>query len=1264
MFNLTPTVLTVQQFGLSPTKPLNIKTHRLESSHSLASKQTMETMETMETYETAIEMQESHNSDDTIHSDPEEGKLDGASLQEPPVQELTLYDDGPTPRVIQRGFSSHYQTEDDIDEETPVVRDRAVFEPLKEVSDTSAEQIEEPLMEDPVSHSVPLKRETELLRSHSIKRETQISKHHPDGEQEADSSYTTIHSTESGYSIDAPPKTQIVESPELISLFLYALHAFDSSSLEQTNDSTICLSFAKGDVAYVHSVDPSGWCEVTLLKNLQRGWVPINFFTELVKDDNTLQLSKSRIPLKLLLNSTARFLNNPLDDPRNGDAIFSLDDVNAIRDGVRYLLELTNCLSRSTLIVKKRPIIRRMRKTLLADWYSLMIKADSYKHSHSVKHLETLHLMALQVVKKSITFLDIWTIESESLRKEEESTKPRVDIPTLRQPPFAKERLNEIHNMLFGYIGLLLGRLDMVEHNAAGCQILENITHQMILLLRELLYINKSCVQILNSRNKKLDGFDDNLDVLLALVSELVSSVKNFVTKTINETHCDVNSKEGIYQYTPEGDDLIGVVSKMTRSIAISVETCYKYLTLIGDFKLGEEKEYPDFAMVQITSEQFIKTCSVGMLKGLDRKKLDDLKNARRTNIKRQSRFSMIRGVKDSNFTESGSSLLQEFLPDSKSFIRNSVFQPYLNESSETYEIPFDPDSEIIRDSEGVMIGASFRALVFMLTDELKKPDSFFVSTFFLTFKLYSTGEELIEELIARFNLENKFEDDEDETGEYSSFESRIKNRRRSIAKMFSLWLQSYWDYVSDYNLVPTLINFFNEGLSKYLPIEAKKLIELCSKLIVVTPSKLENNKVIPRTTLGDIDTAGLQIVSKRLCTTRSSSLSHSSSVHSIASLNNQLDDEEHIFEEYELAKMNSNSRNSVLLPLPGLNFNNSSLLSKSQINDIEQVVMKYRTWLGTINWPFETLSRYVPIEVHTMLDKWYVCCQMNLAGGLAPELNLVDINAFELAKQLTIIESKIFLSIKPEELLNQNFTKRTHLSPNIQQSLMFTNLLSSYVLDSILEEQLPLKKRMLRLKIWLNIALSCYYLKNFNSLAAIVISLQSHILSRLEELWSLLPEKYHSLFRDLKKIIHPTNNYKGYRYKLDKVLKDGDAKAAIPVVPYINLFLQDLTFINEGNRDFRNSTSFLRSKIVNFDKFMRVSKIVSNMEFLQVGYDETPKKRRNSIFSFGSATSLHENLCPILPIQEYILLELLRVHQLNMRHEDRAWSMSKKLKP
>lgn len=1142
---------------------------------------------------------------------------------------------------------------------------------------------------------------------------------------------------------------------ELYALFLISVHPFDSSSLELQSDTSICLSFGTNDVVFVHTVDASGWGEVTLVKTLQRGWVPVNFFTELITNDPRLPLHKSRLPLRHLLVAAAKFLINPIETDNDqyeeivngnlgGSDRISIGLINDIRDGVKYILEKTDCLSRSTEIVAQRPVIRKIRKALLADWYSLMIKADSYKKSKKIQHLETLQLMVLQVVRKSIGFLEIWGIESEELFKEKQllvtaqemeiptsSATPKsskgsilkspnqytVNLPKLSSPPYAKERLNEVHNILFSYIGMLLGRLDMIEHNPTGCQLLENITHQMIILLRELLFISKSCSSILHSQKKRIPELkgDDNLDTLLSLVSELVSSVKHFVTKTINEDYFvgtkNVKIKDDeVYYYSPEGDVLIGVISKMTRAVSLSVQNCQIALQAIGDFRLNPEKDFTDFAEIRVSPDMFIKRCSLGLIKNFKEQKID-LKNIKRTSVKRQSRYSMVRGgLNNENcLTSSGSNLLQEFLPDSKSFVRNSVFEPFLNEdggSDANYKMKHNPKEEIVRDEEGNLLGASLKGLIYLLTDEMNIKskeglDEFFANSFFLTFKLFTTGTDVIEELINRFNPENKksedSEIDDEQIGQFSSIQSKLKHRRKLIVKVFQLWLQSYWDYEHDYNLLPTLINFFNEAVSEYLPIESKQLIQLASQITCLTPTRINESKLdADGLNLGHargesiFDTSShVQLVNSKLGSSlRSTVLTPSSSMKSLNSvLNHDLDDDEYIFEEYKLAKISSHSnRNSISLPLPGLHTHNTSLLTKGQMADLEKLVVVYRRNLGSQVWCHSaTEDQYYRIELRKLLKTWFSKSNLRLNQehlSFNEEYNLSELNSYELAKQITLIESTIFLEIKPNELMNiSKFQKKSYPdAPNVSYAYAFTNMFADYILDSLLKASLTYKQRTLRLQNWLNVALSCYYLKNYNSLATVITALQSPTLSRVQELWEQLPQKYQNLFGDLKKVINYDHNYKGYRLKIDKVLEFetiGEyTKSPVPIVPYLNLFIQDLTFIDEGNRDYRNSNSFLRARIINYDKFFKISKIISNIEFLQVGYDtvNTPVQRkqsspskRSSMFSFASFTSSNspeEIIAGIPVVQEYILLELFRVHQLGlgMNEQERFWELSRNL--
>ena len=137
--------------------------------------------------------------------------------------------------------------------------------------------------------------------------------------------------------------------------------------------------------------------------------------------------------------------------------------INSIRDGVRLLLQQTDCLSRSNELVTKRPIVRKSRKSLLADWYNLMVKANEFKGTSNYNKIEILTLMVYQVSRKAVSFLEIWSAESKEIITRDHTGKKLYDdlndCPLLKTPPLAKQRITEIHGVLFSYLGLIIGRL-------------------------------------------------------------------------------------------------------------------------------------------------------------------------------------------------------------------------------------------------------------------------------------------------------------------------------------------------------------------------------------------------------------------------------------------------------------------------------------------------------------------------------------------------------------------------------------------------------------------------------------------------------------------------------------------------------------------------------------------------------------------------------------------------------------------------------------
>lgn len=179
-----------------------------------------------------------------------------------------------------------------------------------------------------------------------------------------------------------------------------------------------------------------------------------------------------------------------------------------------------------------------------------------------------------------------------------------------------------------------------------------------------------------------------------------------------------------------------------------------------------------------------------------------------------------------------------------------------------------------------------------------------------------------------------------------------------------------------------------------------------------------------------------------------------------------------------------------------------------------------------------------------------------------------------------------------------------------------------------------------------------------------------SFSLTRLVQVWESLSEKYEELFAYLAGIIHPDKNYSVYRHKLRAILDNHDP--TMPVVPYFSLFLLDLTFVMDGNSDFRTANTFLSQKLINIDKYSKLTRVIADLQSLQVKYlqkddlHHPPESLSLSDLSKLSGTGTGQGTCikPLPCIQELILLELWKINQLNKTEQDRVWKLSCTIQP
>ncbi|KAH6604942.1 guanine nucleotide exchange factor [Trichoderma cornu-damae] len=221
--------------------------------------------------------------------------------------------------------------------------------------------------------------------------------------------------------------------------------------------------------------------------------------------------------------------------------------------------------------------------------------------------------------------------------------------------------------------------------------------------------------------------------------------------------------------------------------------------------------------------------------------------------------------------------------------------------------------------------------------------------------------------------------------------------------------------------------------------------------------------------------------------------------------------------------------------------------------------------------------------------------------GNASP--TILDFDPLELARQLTIKQMTIFCSILPEELLASQWMKKGGAgAPNVKAMSSLSTDLSNMVAEMILH-QAELKKRAAVIKQWIKIGQHFLELHNYDGLIAIICTLNSSTITRLRKTWDAISQKRKDTLRQLQGIVEPSQNNKVLRTKLHDHVP--------PCLPFLGMYLTDLTFVDIGNPSTKHVS--LGSEpvedgvggltVVNFDKHTRTAKIIGELQRFQIPY-------------------------------------------------------------
>jgi len=257
------------------------------------------------------------------------------------------------------------------------------------------------------------------------------------------------------------------------------------------------------------------------------------------------------------------------------------------------------------------------------------------------------------------------------------------------------------------------------------------------------------------------------------------------------------------------------------------------------------------------------------------------------------------------------------------------------------------------------------------------------------------------------------------------------------------------------------------------------------------------------------------------------------------------------------------------------------------------QLCKTVQTFLQKINEPTatETFTKYV-IE-------FAIPPPINTPKNSKDDLDsfLLKFSPDHLAQQLTLADHELFQRISMKELREQKWVKEDadKLSPTITRCIRHFNKISYWIATEIVKS-CNMKDRIRTLKQAIHLAERSVVYRNYNTAMAVTCGLSLAAVARLKKTWKGLPTKFKTAFAELDRLFTAENNYTNYRELMVSHLP--------PMIPYLGVFLKDLTFLEIGNPRYLDS----EKKFINFDKLRMISSTISELKtFQKIPYQFIP---------------------------------------------------------
>ncbi|KAE8145400.1 ras guanine nucleotide exchange factor domain-containing protein [Aspergillus avenaceus] len=999
--------------------------------------------------------------------------------------------------------------------------------------------------------------------------------------------------------------------------YLRAFYPFNPSG--DVSPSTVTLPLDQGDIILVHSVHTNGWADGTLLETGARGWLPTNYCE-----------AYDQLPMRPLLKALTDFW-----DIIQGGCGFPLrefcnqDTVKGLIAGVRFLLERSECLTRESVLVRNHDGLRRNRKALLADLSSLVrttkkcqeLPSSSNRTDDEVFMMDEMLLKAFRIVTRAVRFLDIWneevglsrtiaeleqvthfdipptpvsdTFASEADTERGESrllNRSRLDMSrasnrtdvldaqphrpvsvttkrishrvscsapaaAARNPNLASERLNASYDAFLGVLGSFIG-LHLQSRPSAELVV---TTEQAVRSCRGLLTVVEAVCEHDPQGSNLLE---QARDTMYERLSELVYAAR--------DAFRPANSAEEELIFMPdEGKRLVDAATDCVRGAGNCLAKTRWMLEQSGDFELEatphDTPAIPDVHSTPVPQrvgnlagdqEQFGLRLPPPPLEIPRRERCDSTSTPALTDDATPSSYNSRAVVTPCTENADHPPAILSTSVDKMS-ITSSMQEGHIGDSIQYRDS--HPKSEV---SESFGRGITSTGSSFTYKSHLRDSEMSAVS---------QTSTRATSPDIANYQVPSL----KGSVSHSTLAEENEETEANILEKTFAHEL-----IFKDGQVMGGSLRALVEKLTAHGSTPDAMFVSAfyLTFRLFATPMEFAETLVDRFNYIGDTPNAAGPVRLRVYNVFKGWLESHW----------------RHDCDNPALGYIVEFASTILMQNLPSAGKRLAELADKvSAVHG--PVVPRLVSSMGKTN---TATAQYVhpdaplppPIlgkKENNLLRQW---------KNSEASLSILDFDPMELARQFTIKESRIFCSILPEELLATEWMKKTgSLAVNVRAMSTLSTDLAHLVADSILQLEEP-KKRAATIKHWVKIANKCLELDNYDTLMAVICSLNSSMISRLKRTWEIVSQKTKTTLEYLRGIVDVSRNYAVLRQRLQNRIP--------PCLPFVGTYLTDLTFVDHGNQPLRSlPTEDGEMAVINFDKHMKTARIISELQRFQIPY-------------------------------------------------------------